>query len=175
MNRQQALTTIGYRSARIITIIISAWIVQKIIIACIKKFRKKIKKTRSETLGQKKQRIRTITSLLINASKIIINLLALFLILIELGVNIVPLLTGVGILGLGIGMGAKTLVADLIAGFFILLENQFNVGDFIKVGGAEGKVVKISLRTITLKGKEGNFFIIPNSYIKLVEKVKKEA
>lgn len=81
------------------------------------------------------------------------------------GINILPLLTGVGILGLGFSFGAQTLVKDLIAGFFILVENQYNVGDKIKSGTYEGEVIKITLRLTILRDGKGHITYIPNSQI----------
>ncbi len=167
-------SSLVYKIIKIFLMVVAAFAGPKIIAAFTKRLQRRIKKSASETLAQKRQRIKTITSLIVNASSVVINLAVFLLILTELGVNVFPLLTGVGILGLGIGMGARTLVADLIAGFFILLENQFNVGDWIKIGGTAGKVIKISLRTITLKGKKGNIYIIPNSSIKIVEKLEEK-
>ena len=122
---------------------------------------------------RQQQRVKTISSLLVNSSKIVINFIVLVMILSELGVNIAPLLTGAGILGLAVGFGAKSLVSDLIAGFFIIFENQFNVGHTIKAANHEGRVVKITLRTITLKEKGGCRHIIPNSAIKSVTRFPK--
>ena len=169
---ERIFTILTHKLGKIALIIIANYLLQRLIILSLKRLRRKIKKTNLETIAQRQQRIKTITSLLINSTKIITNFIALLLILAELGFNIMPLITGVSILGLAIGMGAKTLVSDLIAGFFILLENQFNVGDWIKVGTISGKVIKISLRTIILKDKEGNTHIIPNSHLKIITKIK---
>jgi len=97
------------------------------------------------------------------------------MILAELGVNIAPLVTGAGIIGLAIGFGAKSLAADFIAGFFIILENQFNVGDEIEINKNKGRVIKISLRTATLIDKDKKVYIVPNSSIKTVVKYPKKA
>ena len=126
---QEIVLTIGQKAGKIALILGATWLTQRLIIVSLKRVRRKIKKTSLETIAHQRQRVKTITSLLINSTKIITNFIALLLILSELGFNIMPLITGVGILGLAVGMGAKTLVSDLIAGFFILLENQFNVGD----------------------------------------------
>ncbi|MCJ7827572.1 mechanosensitive ion channel family protein, partial [Patescibacteria group bacterium] len=71
---------------------------------------------------------------------------------------------------LAIGFGAKNLVSDLIAGFFFILENQFNIGDTVEVGGNKGKVVRLTLRTLTLRDEEKKTYIIPNSNIKYIVK-----
>jgi small conductance mechanosensitive channel len=88
--------------------------------------------------------------------------------------NITPLITGAGILGLAFSFGAQTLVKDLIAGFFIILENQYNVGDQVKLNTEEGVVDKITLRATVLKDKKGNLIYIPNSEIKKVVVIKKK-
>lgn len=171
MINQELFLLIGQKLIKIITILAAIWLTQQAIIISLKKLQRGIKRSKLESIAQKRQRAKTITSLLINSAKIITNFVALLLILSELGFNIMPLITGVGILGLAVGMGAKTLVSDLIAGFFVLLENQFNVGDWIKVGTITGKVTKINLRTIILKDEEGNIHIIPNSNLKIITKL----
>lgn len=141
----------------------------------IGRLRKGLKKAPSETVQQANQRIRTITSLLVNTTDFVISLLVIFLILAELGVDLTPFLTGAGILGLGVGLGMKDLAADMVAGFFLLLENQVNLGDWVKIGSSEGKVVKISLRTLVLRDSEGQEHIIPNSAVKtIIKKIKKK-
>ena len=165
---------IFWRFLKIPLIVVAAWLAQRTSAVLIKQLRRRIKKSDKETRSHREKRIKTITSLLINTSRFVINIIALLLILAELGVNIFPLITGVGILGLAIGMGAKNLVADFIAGFFILLENQFDVGDWIQVSSSvEGRVAKIGLRTITLKDKEGRVHIVPNSALKIITKKNK--
>lgn len=88
------------------------------------------------------------------------------------GVNITPILTGAGILGLAISFGAQTLIKDLISGFFILIENQFNVGDKVKIGNFEGEVYKMTMRMTVLKDEKDNLIFIPNSQIIAVVKLK---
>lgn len=161
------------KSIRIAFIFLTALVLQLGVKIFSKRLRQIIKKAPMETVTQKKQRLKTLTSLLTNTSALIINTAALLLVLSELGINIAPLLTGVGILGLAVGFGARSLVADFITGFFILLENQFNLGDEVNLGGGwQGKVVKISLRTTTLKDKAGRIIVIPNSAIKAVIRLK---
>jgi len=160
------------RILRISLILIGAWIVKKIIYSTTRRLNKFIKKTPLETISQKRQRVKTLTSLLQATSGLVVNGLTLLLILSEFNVDITPLLTGVGILGLAVGFGARSLIADFIAGFFILLENQFNIGDEVNLGNNwQGRVIKLSLRTTTLKNKKGEIYIIPNSQIKAVKRL----
>ena len=83
------------------------------------------------------------------------------IILASLGVNIGPLIAGAGVLGLAIGFGAQTLVKDIIAGVFFLIDDAFRVGDFIEVGGTKGSVEHISLRSLRLRNPRGPVHTIP--------------
>jgi small conductance mechanosensitive channel len=82
--------------------------------------------------------------------------------------NIEPLLASAGIVGLAIGFGAQTLVKDVINGFFILAENQFDVGDTIKAAGVSGTVEEITMRRTILRDADGTLHIVPNSAIQIV-------
>jgi len=83
------------------------------------------------------------------------------IILASLGVNIGPLIAGAGVIGLAIGFGAQTLVKDIIAGVFFLIDDAFRVGDFIESGGTKGMVEHISLRSIRLRNPRGPIHTIP--------------
>lgn len=113
--------------------------------------------------------LQSIANNVINLSFVSITFL---IILSEWGINIGPILAGAGILGLAVGFGTQTLVKDIVTGFFILLENQFNVEDKIIIAGVEGKVVAINLRTTVIKGKNDTLHIIPNSKISDITKLK---
>lgn len=91
-----------------------------------------------------------------------------------IGINIGPLLAGAGILGLGISLGAQNLVKDTINGFFILLEDQYAVGDVIVVGDVGGLVENMNLRITQLRNGEGRLITIPNSSITVVQNLSKE-
>lgn len=158
---------------KISLIIVGAVAVRLLVIAFIKRFKKRIKKSSSETVSQAKNRVGTVTSLLSNAANIIITLTALFLILSEVGVDIAPLLAGAGILGLGFGLAVKDLASDMVAGFFLLMENEVNVGDQVQIGSSEGKVTNMGLRTLILKDEKGSKHIIPNSSIKVIIRKKR--
>ncbi len=152
---------------RIMGILLATAIAKNLSAAIIKKARLVSAKINRLSDAQQ-QRLKTIRSLLLNTVKFIINFIAFLMVLSEAGVNILPLIAGAGVLGMAVGLGAKELVSDLIAGFFIIMENQFNVGDQIELGASKGKVVRLSLRTVTLKDKSGQTHIIPNSTIKTV-------
>lgn len=91
-----------------------------------------------------------------------------------LGVNVGPILAGAGILSLGISFGSQSLVKDVINGFFILLEDQFSVGDVVIVDSSSGLVEAMNLRITQLRSADGNLITIPNSAIVTVENLTKE-
>ncbi len=82
------------------------------------------------------------------------------------GVDITPILAGAGVIGLAIGFGAQSLVKDIVSGLFILVENQYGIGDKIKIGSFEGQVFKITMRSTVLRDDEGRTFYISNGLIK---------
>jgi small conductance mechanosensitive channel len=158
---------------RILLIIIISWIAYRFIKIVIK---------RSVTLAQKdlrlapedfEKRVETLTHLLESLAKITILIIAFMMILGTFEVNLAPLLASAGIAGLAIGFGAQNLIRDLISGFFIIFENQFNVGDIIQIGDARGKVEKMSIRATYLRDLEGNLHIVPNGEIKRVTNISK--
>lgn len=117
---------------------------------------------------EKKKRIETLISAFGGSLRFIIWIVAILMIVAEFGINIGPILASLGILGFAIGMAAKDTVADFISGFFILLEGQYKVGDRIKIGNIEGKVVDFNLRRTIIKDENGFLHFYPNSQIKIV-------
>ena len=95
-------------------------------------------------------------------------------ILSQLGFNLGPVLASAGIAGLAIGFGAQALVKDVINGFFILLENQYDVGDTVRAAGVTGLVEDMSLRRTVLRDADGTVHTIPNSEIKLVSNLTRD-
>lgn len=120
------------------------------------------------SLFAQRQRIKTLKSLIKNILQYAIVFIIVILIFKELGFDISLFITGAGILGLAFSFGAQTLVKDLIAGFFIILENQFNVGDQVQLNTERGTVYKITLRSTILKDEKNNFIHLPNSEIKKI-------
>jgi small conductance mechanosensitive channel len=125
------------------------------------------------TLSEREKRARTMAGILRNAILVGVIGTALMITLTEVGVPIGPLLASAGVVGLAIGFGAQSLVKDLIAGFFILLENQFGVGDVIEAAGVSGKVEAINLRITVLRDVHGKVHFIPNGEIKVVSNLTK--
>lgn len=93
---------------------------------------------------------------------------AVLMILTEFGVSVTPVLASVGFAGLALGLGAQTLVKDIISGLFILIENQYTVGDVIDVNGLAGSVEEMTLRATMIRGLDGTLHIVPNGEIRVV-------
>ena len=112
------------------------------------------------------QRITALTSVLRSVASFVIFLIAGFLILDEIGLNIAPLLAGAGIIGIALGFGAQSLVKDFLSGLFILVEDQFGVGDIVDLDQeTAGTVEAVSLRTTRLRGEDGTIWHVPNGAI----------
>jgi small-conductance mechanosensitive channel len=103
-----------------------------------------------------------------NTAYIVILILAAFMTLYTLGINIAPLLAGASVAGLALSLGAQTLIKDFIGGILILTEGQFTVGDVIQVGSASGGVERITLRATWLRDVDGKLLVVPNGDIRLV-------
>jgi small-conductance mechanosensitive channel len=115
------------------------------------------------------QRIEALASVLRSVVSFVVWLIAGLLILGELGFDLAPLLAGAGILGVAIGFGSQSLVKDFLSGFFILVEDQFGVGDVVDLEpGISGTVEAVSLRTTRLRSVDGTVWHVPNGEIRRV-------
>ena len=124
--------------------------------------------------AEAKKRAHTLGNILRHALLIAISFLAILMILGELGIQLGPLLATAGVGAVAIGFGAQSLVKDVISGFFIILENQYRIGDAIEVAGVSGLVESVSLRKTVLRDLEGRVHTIPNGEIKIVSNLSKE-
>jgi small conductance mechanosensitive channel len=113
------------------------------------------------------KRVETLDTVFVRTAEIVLAAIALFMVLPELGVNVGPVLAGVGIVGIAIGLGAQTLVRDTINGMFILIENQFGIGDVVTVAGISGRVEEVNLRRTVLRDLDGAVHSVPNSEIRV--------
>lgn len=114
------------------------------------------------------RRGRTYVSALRSIISIILFAVALHIIFIILGINITPLLASAGIVGIAIGIGARSVIEDFIAGFFLLSHANIAIGDHVFIDNAEGIIEDIGFRVITLRGIDGALRIIPNGQVKQV-------
>jgi len=121
-----------------------------------------------------RKRADTLSSVLITAGQVFIIVIAAFIILSELGINIAPILAGAGVIGIAIGFGAQSLVKDIIAGVFIIMENQYRVGDVVKIADISGLVEQINLRRTMLRDLDGIVHTVPNGEIRVASNFTKE-
>jgi moderate conductance mechanosensitive channel len=111
------------------------------------------------------RRENTLMKLLENILTYAVSFMAFLMILSTLTIDVKALLAGAGIVGLAVGFGAQNLVKDIITGFFIIFEDQFSVGDYVRIGQFEGTVEEIGLRTTKIKPWTGEIHILPNGSI----------
>ncbi|MGA2285324.1 MAG: mechanosensitive ion channel family protein [Dehalococcoidia bacterium] len=126
---------------------------------------------RRQMLGRPAEETSKRSATLVNAfrrtAEAVLAVIALLMVLPELSVNIGALLAGVGIAGITIGFGAQTLVRDTLNGLFILIENQFGIGDVVTVAGVTGRVEEVNLRRTVLRDLDGVVHSVPNSEIRV--------
>ncbi|MBW3569128.1 mechanosensitive ion channel family protein [Candidatus Parcubacteria bacterium] len=170
---------ISDNQATIITIVLvlaGAWLVSIFGGALVRKTVKKaVRGNGQESYEEERKREDTIITIIIGAMSLLIWPMALLVIVSQLGVNIAPLIAGVGILGLAVGFGAQNFVKDMISGLFIIAENQYRVGDVVQLNSESiGVVEKISLRATILRDLDGIVYTVPNGNIEITANYSKE-
>ena len=157
---------------KIILIFIGAIIVNRFFNSFVKKaFEKQVDSTIN---GEgKKQRMKTIIDIFDDIIGFVVWIMAMLMILSELGVETAPLLAGLGVVGLAFSFASRDIIQDFLRGFFIILEDQYRIGDSVKIAGIEGRVKDINPRTTILESEDGSTHIISNKEIKIVSKKNK--
>jgi len=126
-----------------------------------------IVRTRGESKEAIKKRTDTLLSVFTGTGKVFIVIAVVFMVLSELDIPIGPVLAGFGVAGIAVGFGAQYLIRDLIAGIFILLENQYRVGDWVTIADIGGLVEQVNLRKTVLRDFDGTVHHVPNGEIKV--------
>jgi small-conductance mechanosensitive channel len=124
--------------------------------------------------GLREQQVRTVASVITSVGVFVILFGAILQALPLFNLDLRPLLASAGIAGLAFGFGAQTLVKDFINGFFILLENQYDIGDSVRIAGVKGVVEAMSLRHTTLRDDDGTVHTVPNSQITIVSNMTRD-
>jgi small conductance mechanosensitive channel len=159
---------------KIVLIAIAAWLLNKILgRIIIRTVRVAVVVDENTSKEGEKKREDTLIRIFNGAVRIIIIILAAMMILQEIGLKIGPLIAGAGIAGLALGFGGQYLIRDIISGLFIILENQYRIGDVININGTGGLVEDISLRKTTLRDIDGTVHHIPHGEIKIVSNLSK--
>ena len=160
---------------KILFILIGAYILHKIIYKFIDKaVRIAVISDLYSSPEAERKREDTLISIFTTTVKIVLIVIVLLMVLQEIGIMIAPLLAGAGILGLAVGFGGQYLIRDIISGLFIILENQYRVGDVVSLDNTGGLVENISLRMTTLRDNSGTVHHVPHGDIKRVSNLSKE-
>ena len=154
---------------RIFTVLVAAWISHSIghraIDRAINKLATADLKPGPGFAKRQSERARTTGSVLTSILKAVIWIIALGMILGEFGFNLGPVIASAGVIGVAIGLGAQTLVRDILSGIFMLIEDQYGVGDTISVLEVEGVVEKVGLRVTTVRDGQGTLWYLRNGEI----------
>jgi len=172
------------KPAHILLIVVVAWVANRLLHRAIRRFTERIANPEAQERIQRLRRhapdalqshgpqslrsaarATTLSHLLRSATTVVVWTIAGAMILGELGVALGPLIAGAGIAGVAIGFGAQSLVKDFISGTFMLIEDQYGVGDIVDAGEASGTVEAVSLRTTRLRDVNGTVWHIPNGNI----------
>ena len=129
---------------------------------------------RQSTSPQRASELRTVAAILRATAYGIIGFIVLLHILDVFNINLTPLLASAGVVGVGIGLGAQSLFKDVLNGIFILIENQYNVGDSVRIAGIAGTVEDLTLRVTTLRDADGAVHYIPNSQVATVSNLSRD-
>lgn len=166
---ERALPWLLAHGPRILVIVAGAWLLNKALGKFIEKaVRLAVRGDAHSSPEAERQREDTLIHIFAVTLRIVILTLALLMLLQELGLMIGPMLAGAGIVGLAFGFGGQYLIRDVIAGLFIILENQYRIGDVVELGAVSGTVEDISLRRTVLRDLDGTVHFVPHGEVKTV-------
>ncbi|HEX6231071.1 MAG TPA: mechanosensitive ion channel family protein [Actinomycetota bacterium] len=155
----------------VITAVVVAILLSIALKLIVRRFRHRLEGSTLATQELNLQRIATLSGALSTAGVVVIWTIAALIVLGNLNVNLAPLLASAGVAGVALGFGAQSIVRDTLSGFFILLENQFGVGDVVELqttaSAVTGKVESLTLRVTTLRAFDGTLHLVPNGNIQL--------
>jgi moderate conductance mechanosensitive channel len=159
---------------RVLVVLIVAFILVRLLRIATRKLDRFSQHISTGERAHQMHQLRTLAGVINSVGVAIIFFLAAMQILPLLGLDIKPLLASAGIAGLAIGFGAQTLVKDVINGFFILIEDQFHLGDVVQIAGVKGTVEDMTLRRTALRDGDGSLHFIPNSEIHVVSNLTRD-
>jgi len=166
------LDFVQYDLPRILVVLILAFILQRV----VRFFVDRMLKLADRQVGnsQRASQLRTMAAIIRATAYGVIGFIVLLHILSVFNINLTPLLASAGVLGVGIGLGAQSIFKDMINGILILVEDQYNVGESVKIASLSGTVVDMSLRCTTLRDGDGTLYIIPNSQVATVSNLSRD-
>ena len=164
---------IRHQVPRIIAVFIIAFILTRLLKAATRRL-SGLSRREGLPSALRAQQIRTLASVVYSVGLFIILFVSALQVLPLLGINMGPLLASAGIAGVAVGFGAQTLVHDFINGFFILVENQYDIGDTIRIAGVQGTVELMTLRRTMLRDADGTVHNVPSSQIAVVSNMTRD-
>ena len=153
----QLSDTVVVRPAKIALILVVAYVVRRLLLRLL-----------GRLINGKARRVETVAALFRSIVSVAVWTIAALMALAELGLNLGPLIAGAGIVGVAVGFGAQNLVRDFLSGIFMLVEDQYGVGDVIDAGPAVGTVESVGLRSTRLRDVNGTVWHLPNGHIERV-------
>jgi moderate conductance mechanosensitive channel len=162
------------RGLRISVIALAAYLVIRIGATAARRFEREMSRGTGLDVIERTKRAQTLSRMLRKTLSAVVFTLAGLMALREFDIDIRPVLTGAGIVGLAVGFGAQTLVRDIISGFFLILEDQVRVGDVAVVNNQSGLIEEVNLRTIVLRDEEGTVHVFPNGEVKTLANKSKD-
>ena len=157
---------------RLLAILLLAFILQRIVLFFVHRMRRLADKQVGNS--QRASQLRTMAAILRATSYSVIAFIVLLHVLSIFSINLTPLLASAGVVGVGIGLGAQSIFKDMLNGILILVEDQYNVGETVKIAGLQGSVENLTLRCTTLRDGDGTLYIIPNSQIATVSNLSRD-
>jgi small-conductance mechanosensitive channel len=169
---QSALEWFSGAPIRIIAVLTAAWITRVIgtraITRAVNRLATADLKPGPGVAKRQAERAQTTGSVLTSILNAVIWIIAIAMVLGEFGFNLGPVIASAGVIGVAIGLGAQTLVRDILSGIFMLIEDQYGVGDEVSVLEIEGRVEKVGLRITTVRDKDGALWYVRNGEILVV-------
>ena len=169
---QDVIVMLRERLPKVLIVLVLLFVVQQVIKFLVGRMNRVA--TRGSGHALRGTQLRTMATIVRATSYSVLGFLAFLQILNLLNINYGPLLASAGILGVGIGLGAQSLFKDIINGVFILVEDQYNVGEIVKIAGLQGTVEDLTLRLTRLRDGDGTLYVIPNSQIATVSNLSRD-
>ncbi len=168
--------TFGLRALKVVLVFAVAWLLVKLIgwigTPLIERVVRRADK-KDQFSADEQQRARTLLLVFMTTARVVVYIIAIMFLVAQFDVNYGPLLVAAGGVSLAVGFGAQSLVKDFFAGFFILLEGQYSIGDVVEINGKTGTVENLNLRTTVVRSLNGDVHVIPNGQISLTTNLTK--
>jgi small-conductance mechanosensitive channel len=170
--REDVIAFLRFKLPKVIVVLLVILVLQRVVLFFVKRMRKLA--DRQVTNFHRAAQLRTMASILRATSFGVFGFIGFLQLLNIFEIPYQPILASAGIIGIGIGLGAQSIFKDILNGIFILVEDQYNVGEIVLLAGLKGTVEDLSLRRTTLRDADGTLYIIPNSQIATVSNLSRD-